>query len=187
MFTMMLVVLTYLVTVKGMVYTSDLTGSQARLLQRKDAELGIESKVYIDRLEEPVVLFYTDGPFEIIDFRADLLHRVPAIPYEDNLILVTKLGRYNEEVVGYDYRPKIIQEDGDWILWYFETMEEVDQERLKAIRDELFEVQSRLVTVYGGIGKAPLTEQEIYYELKQRELELLELIEFRGSMPVVFH
>jgi len=53
---------------KGLVYTSDLTGAQAELLQLKDDKFGEKAKVYADRIDLPLVLFYSEGPFEIVDF-----------------------------------------------------------------------------------------------------------------------
>lgn len=59
--------LVYLLLNKGLVYTADLTGSQATLLQLKDTTYGTSTKIYADRVDKPLMLFYTDGPFEIMD------------------------------------------------------------------------------------------------------------------------
>jgi 4-amino-4-deoxy-L-arabinose transferase-like glycosyltransferase len=175
-FSIVLVVITYLFTIKELVYTSDLTGSPARLLKMKDANFGVESTVYIDRLEEPLALFYTDGPFNIVDFRPDRIDRVPVVPYEDTLILVTKKGRYAEDVIGYDHGSKVVQEDGDWILWYFESREEIDQERLKILQEALEEKTVGMLNAFGSIERAPISQQDEYNVLLEAQVELLDKI-----------
>jgi hypothetical protein len=65
-----------------------------------------------------------------LDFNPEDPKKVPLIPYDENLILLTKKGRFSTEVVGYDYEPKIVEERGDWILWYFESKSEAERENL---------------------------------------------------------
>ncbi len=60
--------LTYFYFNSNLVYTSDLSGPQASLLELKDKIYGTNLKVYTDRIEPPLALFYTDGPFEEVDF-----------------------------------------------------------------------------------------------------------------------
>ncbi|OGC77315.1 hypothetical protein A2619_04740 [candidate division WWE3 bacterium RIFOXYD1_FULL_39_9] len=109
----------YLFLNRKLVYTSDLTGSQARLMVHKDKVFGTKEQVFLDRIEVPLALFYTDSPFTIIDFVPDVGSRVPEVAKEtERLILVTKKGRYSEKVEGYGYKPIVIKEDGDWVLWY---------------------------------------------------------------------
>jgi 4-amino-4-deoxy-L-arabinose transferase-like glycosyltransferase len=138
--------LSYLFIMREMVYTSDTTGPPARLLALKSETFGDDEKIYIDRLELPLALYYTDGPFSIIDFRADREDRVPVVAYHQNLILLTKLGRYSDTVFGFDYAPKIIKEDGDWILWYFESGKERDKERVKDLMKRREELDPQLST-----------------------------------------
>lgn len=58
----------YLFLNKNLVYTSDLTGSQALLLQTKDKKFGVATPVLLDKIELPLAAFYTDGPFELVEF-----------------------------------------------------------------------------------------------------------------------
>lgn len=111
----------YLFYKRELVYTEDLTSAQATLLQEKDLDFGTDTKVYIDRMEMPLALFYTDGPFQIIDFNPEKPDRVPPIPANEPLILLTKTTRYSDTVVGIDYAPRVIKQKGDWILWYFDS------------------------------------------------------------------
>jgi len=117
----------YLFLNRKLVYTTDLTGSQARLLIAKDEIFGTEKKVYIDRLELPLALYYTDGPYEIIDFMPNITSRVPEVARQnEELILITKKGRFSKEVKRYTYEPVIVKEDGDWVLWYMPSEDEVN-------------------------------------------------------------
>ncbi len=111
---------------RQLVYTSDLTGVESELLKLKDEKFGIKEKVYIDRMDVPLAMYYTDGPFEILDFRADRVDRVPYVTYDQKMILLTKKGRFSEEVVGKNYPPIVVEERGDWVLWYFVSQEEYD-------------------------------------------------------------
>ena len=138
-----IVALFYFFLNKGLVYTSDLTGSQASLLEYKDEYFGTDSVVYIDRLELPISLFYTQGPFIDYDFNPEKIGKVPTIKYEDELILLTKKGRYRENVVGYEYKPNIIKEDGDWILWSFTSRLKRDNDDLKYIDDQINNLRNK--------------------------------------------
>ncbi len=107
----------YLYLNKEIVYTPDLNGSQARLLMLKDKVFGIDQMVYLDRIELPTSLFYTDGPFKIIDFNAKDENKIPDVSDKEVLVLITKKGRYEDNVLGYTQLPRILKEDGDWVLW----------------------------------------------------------------------
>ena len=125
-FLIVAVSLAYLFYYRGMVYTSDLTGAESELLVLKDKTFGVSTKVYIDRMDIPLAMYYTDGPFEVLDFRADRYDRVPIPVYVQQTILLTKKGRFSENVVGFNYKPIVIEERGDWILWYFISQKEYD-------------------------------------------------------------
>jgi len=107
-------------------FTTDLTGAESELLVLKDKTFGVSTKVYIDRMDIPLAMYYTDGPFEVLDFRADRYDRVPIPVYVQQTILLTKKGRFSENVVGFNYKPIVIEERGDWILWYFISQKEYD-------------------------------------------------------------
>ncbi len=111
----------YLFLNRNLAFSSDLTGSEARLLQLKDSKFGTKDKVYVDRIEDPVVMFYTDSPYEVIDFEPTKKDRVPEVDPNVPLILLTKSGRYSSQVIGKTYPPVVVQYDGDYVLWYFDS------------------------------------------------------------------
>lgn len=108
----------YLFLNRSLVYTDDLNGSKAKLLEMESEYFGTSYTVYMSRMEEPTPLFYLKSPYKIVDFRADKEDRVPSVPDNEPLILITKKGRYSEYVAGYSVPSKIVMEDGDWVLWY---------------------------------------------------------------------
>jgi 4-amino-4-deoxy-L-arabinose transferase-like glycosyltransferase/O-antigen ligase len=60
--------LIYLLMNKGLVYTGDLTGPQANMMETKNELFDDVDTVYLDRIEIPLALFYNDGPFIITDY-----------------------------------------------------------------------------------------------------------------------
>lgn len=118
MYLLVIFSLFYLFINRGLVYTDDLNGSKARLLEAANAYFGTNHTVYIANMEEPTPLFYLDGDYQVVDFNATKSERVPDVLETEPLILVTKKGRYSSSVVGYETPSKIIVEDGDWFLWY---------------------------------------------------------------------
>ncbi|MFC1700276.1 glycosyltransferase family 39 protein [Patescibacteria group bacterium] len=120
----------YLYLNKDLVYTSDLTGAQVRMLEKKEELLGLEDKVYIHGMDLPIAYFYSNGPFDIIDFHPKKLERVPTIYDWERFVLVTKKGRFSEDVLTFGYTPQVLADEGDWVLWYFPPREEIA--RLKA-------------------------------------------------------
>jgi hypothetical protein len=122
LYILMLFSLTYLVMNKELAYPSDATGSPIRLMKLKEAMAtkvtGPDSRVYLDRVELPLALFYLDTPFNIVDFSAKHVNRVPVVSDDQSLVLITKKGRFSETVATYNYPPVVVAEDGDWVLWY---------------------------------------------------------------------
>lgn len=108
----------YLTLNYKMVFPGDLTGSQVRLMQKKDVVFGTKNTIYLDRIELPLALYYSDSPFEIVDFVPDQKSRIPQVAPTDPLILMTKKGRYAEHISGYVAPATVVAEDGDYILWY---------------------------------------------------------------------
>jgi 4-amino-4-deoxy-L-arabinose transferase-like glycosyltransferase len=155
---------------KELVYTSDLTGPQMKLLQLKDTHFGIEKKVYLDRMELPLSLYYTDGPFEDVDFNPDKKQRVPIVKYDEELILLTKKGRYSETVAGYTYKSQIVQEEGDWVLWYMESRYRVDKGRLDV-------VVGKIAAVKNGILSGKIVSYDELKSLQEEETYLNQKIE----------
>jgi len=46
-------------------------------------------------------------------------------------------------VVGYEYKPNIIKEDGDWILWSFTSRLKRDNDDLKYIDDQINNLRNK--------------------------------------------
>ena len=88
--------LLYLVQTKELVYTSDLTGPQAKLIKLKDQTYGLSQKLYSDRVEFPLLLFYTKGPFVATDFMP--LREVLGQADKDRvgLVFITKESRFKK-------------------------------------------------------------------------------------------
>jgi len=118
MYLLIIISLFYLFMNRGLVYTDDLNGSKARLMEMEDSLFGTTYTVFMSGMDEPTPLFYMKSPYQTIDFRADILERVPNVPDNEPLVLITKKGRYSQYVSGYTKPSKIVAQDGDWILWY---------------------------------------------------------------------
>ncbi|MFH1648297.1 MAG: glycosyltransferase family 39 protein, partial [Patescibacteria group bacterium] len=128
----------YLYSNRDLVYTPDFTGSQVRMLEKKEELLGTEDMVFIHGMDLPVALFYSSSPFDIIDFHPRKLDRIPAIADWQRFVLVTKKGRFSEDVLTFDYPPQVLAEEGDWILWYFPPREEIARLRALGEFDEKY-------------------------------------------------
>lgn len=61
--------LLYFFKIRHLVYTHDFTEDEATLLQLKDEEFGTEAHFYIDKVELPLILFYSDSPFTQVQYR----------------------------------------------------------------------------------------------------------------------
>jgi 4-amino-4-deoxy-L-arabinose transferase-like glycosyltransferase len=101
---------------KGMVYTSDLTGPQATLLELKDSKYGTDKKVYADRIELPLVLFYTNGPYEIVDF-SPLRQALKDTGDNEDAIFITKESRFGKLQEEFP-RLVLVSQEGNWVLGY---------------------------------------------------------------------
>ena len=108
----------YLFLNREKVYPSDLNGAPAYLLMKKDEIFGLERTVYLDRIDIPTALFYTDGPFVLTDVNVKEPDRVPEVSDDEPLIFVSKKGRYSERVPGYSKKSKIVKEYDPYYLWY---------------------------------------------------------------------
>ena len=162
----------YLFLNKGLSYTSDLTGSQAALLQFKDSYFGKSKVVYLDRVELPLSLYYTEGPFKDIDFNPEKKERVPSVGYTEQLILLTKKGRYSETLFGYDYNSIIVQENGDWVLWYMESKYNVDSDKLRIIRSRIAAINSNILislpVSYDELNSLQMAERNLSLQIEQK-------------------
>jgi hypothetical protein len=175
-FLLIVLSLFYLFLNKELVYTSDLTGPQVELLQLKDNYFGIDKTVYLDRMELPLSLYYTNGPFKDVDFNPEKKERVPIVKYNEQLILLTKKGRYSDTVAGYTYKSQVVEEKGDWILWYMESGYEVDKYRLDIVRGKIAKINNTILS-----GKTVSYEE--LKSLLQEEIYLSQKIELglKGS------
>lgn len=108
-------VLGYLFINRGLVYVSDLTGSQAILLQTKDAILGTDTKVYADRIEYPLLFFYTRGPFEVVDFGPLFTYLQLAQINKAPLVFITKESRLRSFQETYP-NLRLIEQKKEWVL-----------------------------------------------------------------------
>lgn len=158
--------LTYLFYYRYLAYTSDTTGSAARLLVLKDATFGDKQKVYVDRVELPLVMAYTDGPFEIIDFRPDVKDRIPAANYNEKLVLLTKAGRYASFVPTQRYPSQEVKKDGDYVLWYFESEFDSDTKAVKVLTKRISEIDILL------LDKCNCTTPELIVAYNQEKKDL---------------
>ncbi|MFC1756059.1 glycosyltransferase family 39 protein [Patescibacteria group bacterium] len=148
----------YLFSIRGMVYTSDLTGAEAKLMKLKDIKLGTETMFYIDRVPLPLVLYYTDGPYRIIDFEPSK-GRAPIRTYDKRIIILGKSGRFVENIPQYK-EPTILDEEGDYILWYYESDLNEDKEELKDVREEISKLKKESTTSL-ELSRLRVQEQEL--------------------------
>lgn len=172
-FIFVLASLFYLFLNKGLVYTSDLTRPQATLLQLKDEHFGVEKTLYADRIELPLLLFYTEGPFVDIDFNPAKIAKVPTVNYYEALILLTKKGRFSDQIPGYDYKPQIVSENGDWILWFMESRYLVDKNNLGNVQDRLKRINADIL----------LNKTISYEEFDKLKLQEAVLLQRMSSAP----
>jgi len=97
------------------VYTSDLTGSQATLLELKDTTYGITTKVYADRIEQPLMLYYTAGPFEVTDFTPLRKSIEEADTMGQRLVFITKESRFKKLQKEFP-AIKLVSSSNEWYL-----------------------------------------------------------------------
>lgn len=123
LFVITMVALCYLLINKNLVYTSDLTGPQASLLIKKDFEFGIRTKVFADNIELPLVLFYSNGPYQIVDF-TPLRNELAGAEVGSQKIFITKESRLRKLKTEFPEVDQISRE-GDWVLGVYEVKEPI--------------------------------------------------------------
>ncbi len=109
--------LVYLFFNRGLVYTSDLTGAESNMLIAKQTIYGTKLKVYVDKIELPLILFYTDGPYEAVEFSGlakQLKQKEPA----DTLIFITKESRFRKLSETYPGL-NLVAGEKEWVLGSF--------------------------------------------------------------------
>lgn len=125
----------YLFINKNLVYLSDLTGAQATLLMEKDTIYGTTETVYVDLVELPLILFYTDGPFEVMDYRS-LGQKLSKAAYNQTIIFITKESRfrnYSQE------HPNLIlaKSQKEWVLGRLPSKYSEDTSLLETIQTDI--------------------------------------------------
>jgi len=152
--------LMYLFYVRNLVYTSDLTGSEASLMEIKDAKLGTDDVFTIDRVPLPLVLYYTDSPYNIVDFEPTK-GRTPAQSYDKRVIVLAKRGRFEENIPLYKDPATVVAEDGDYILWYHESALNDDLAELKSVETQLAELEKDPVGNFYKINSLQTRKEEL--------------------------
>ena len=152
----------YLFVEKDLVYTSDLTLKQSSLIMKKDELFGVDSKLYADRIELPLLLFYSDGPFEVVDFGP--LHRILTNTlYDESVIFITKESRlraYKEEFEEIDLKDRM----DEWVLGYKPSEKELDVEQLRNYNREIEEIN---IAVMENSERNRITSSATYIKLEQ--------------------
>ncbi|MFC1621888.1 glycosyltransferase family 39 protein [Patescibacteria group bacterium] len=140
LYLIVVVSLGYLFATKGLIYTPDLTGPKARLLELRDQEFPTRDALHIHAIELPLILYYTDRPFSGFDFHYGK-GRIPLQEYDQKLIILAKRGRFpGEDALVNGKEGNIVGEDGDYVLWYYKSNLDLDRKQLGVVvehRDNL--------------------------------------------------
>lgn len=172
-----IIIFGYTFIIRDMIYVSDTTGAPARLLQLKDSTFGVDQFVYVDRLELPLAYYYTDGPFKIIDFNASKRERIPDVDFSERLVLLTKTGRFEENLPDFDYPATVVQEDGDYILWYFTSKESYYTQKMSNIDARLADLMALFISKYPDAKSIPVQLQNEYADLTIQKLETQDILD----------
>lgn len=132
----------YLFLNRELVYRPDLTGAQAILLQKKNEEFGDETIVYADRIELPLILFYLDGPFEVVDF-GPLGDKLAMASYAERIVFITKESRFRAFKAEYD-QLDLVAAEKEWVLGYLPSRQDVDRKQLENAQKILNRVDSKI-------------------------------------------
>lgn len=163
-FILMCGIFTYLYVYKYLVYTSDLTGSQVQLILQKDAMFGTKSKTYADRIELPLLLFYSKSPFVVTDFGPLRYKLTMSTSYNEDVYFITKESRlrsYREILPQVELRTQI----NEWVLGELPSAYSIDKNHLKTIIEELDALNMQIL-------RAIQARQSINYEKLQSVNEL---------------
>ena len=165
----------YLFLVRNLVYPSDLTGPQAILLQKKEKGFGKVEKLYADRVELPLILYYQNGPFEIVDF-GPLKRKLANAGYRGRLIFITKESRYNGFLKIYP-RLSLVDQEKEWVLVFLPSVYELDSKNLSVVRGEIAGIEDKIKTdaKNGKVTKAEIVERLFF--LKSENLSISQKID----------
>jgi 4-amino-4-deoxy-L-arabinose transferase-like glycosyltransferase len=106
----------YLFLNRGLVYESDLTGAQAILLQEKDQLFGTTSMIYADRINLPLILYYSDSPNMVVDF-GPLKEKLSEVDKYDYVVFITKESRFRK--LSETYSLQLIDTQQEWVLGFY--------------------------------------------------------------------
>lgn len=124
----------YIFLVRELVYPSDQTGAQAQLLQQKDAIYGLDLPIHVDKVELPLIMFYTDGKFIEIDYD-DLGKKLRKAPYDRQMVFLTKESRF-EDYVKEVPEIDLVNKMGDFNLGFLDSQYNRDTSELKRVQKE---------------------------------------------------
>ncbi|KKU30755.1 MAG: Glycosyl transferase family 39 [candidate division WWE3 bacterium GW2011_GWA1_46_21] len=166
LYAVIMVSLVYFYVKRELVFVPDLTGPQAVLLQAKDKEFGKEVVVFADRIDRPLDVFYTEGPYETVDF-SSLAEKMKYPKYTDRIIFITKESRFKSLSVT-NPTMKLSLKEKEWVLGYKPSTHEVDLEKLKTVQTLVQRTQSNIdESVRKGYG----IPAELILDLEQRKQE----------------
>ncbi|EKE00351.1 MAG: Glycosyl transferase, family 39 [uncultured bacterium] len=131
LYAVVMVGLTYLYANRVLVYESDLTGAQAILLQTKDEMFGTEHVILADRIDLPILLYYTKSPFEIVDF-GPLRDKLGSGDNVNPLFYVTKESRFRKLKETYPGMEQI-SSNKEWVLGMYSTMYRYDSQKQRLV------------------------------------------------------
>ena len=121
----------YLFLNKELLYESDLTGPQALLLQQKDTIFGTEDVVYADRIDLPLILYYSASPYEVVDFRP-LKEKLESAQPGERVLFVTKVSRF-ERISETIPNLLLIGQQKEWVLGYYSDYYLTDKDLKKVL------------------------------------------------------
>ena len=133
----------YLFIERELVYTSDLTGPQTILVQEKDKIFGTKETLYADRVELPLMLFYSNSEFEIVDF-GPLQTKLQIATYGEQVVFITKESRFRK-LKGLFPSLDMEASEKEWVLGYLPSEKELDEKSLKEVLDTMSELEEYIV------------------------------------------
>jgi hypothetical protein len=119
----------YLFLNKELVYETDLTGPQAILLQEKDQKFGTQDKVYADRIDLPLILYYSDSPFEVVDM-APMRNKLENANPQDKQFFITKESRLRKLQETFPDM-QLVDQQKEWVLAFSSKDYYYDAEKVK--------------------------------------------------------
>lgn len=163
-------VLFYLFENRELVYTSDLSGPKATMLELKAQTYPPTQVLYIDSVEYPLSLFYAGEPFVDVDFRG-LRKVIMGAGYTDKIVFVTKESRYlqiEQEIP----QTNLIGQEKEWVLAEVPTQLDLDKAQDKLLRVQVNEVTGR-ISASKLAGRRPSGEDIFLLQQLQGRIDLL--------------